>query len=312
MMEAKIEKKLLYEKWWNKYPRLKDVLLKTGLFLKYRTLKVCKLPNKIFLPSSRILYINPTENRGKALLLTNGVTQQRLANFWQKAVNELHPTFVVDIGVNYGECLFSTTYDEMTKVYGIEANHQLLPFLEQSRIEHPNREQIQIVYAFATDQEEGTHSFFVDKNWSGTSSGTRIVEHDMVEEYQVPSITINQLLADQLTSEDTLLFKIDVEGFEAYVLNGMNKVIQKANRVVGFIEFDSGFMKRAGTDMEAFFSRVKEHFYVYAYIQENHIQDISLVTYEELAAWWETDEIHTDLLLSTFPLPDLLKQLRYN
>ncbi|MFZ3588734.1 FkbM family methyltransferase [Bacillus sp. DJP31] len=307
MMEAKIERKALYEKWWVKYPYFKDVLLKTGLLLKYRTWNVQKLPNKISLPSSRTIYINPTENRGRALLLRDGVTQERLTSFWQKSVAVFKPTIVLDIGVNYGECIFSTTYNKKTTIIGVEANEQLLSYIDQSRLDHPNRDQIQIVYGFATNSEKETHSFFVDKNWSGTSSGTKMVEHDLVEEFQVPSVTINTLLKNQVRKHDRLLFKIDVEGFESFVLEGMYDILKETKEAIGFIEFDSEYMKRAGTSLSQFFEKLKEEFHIYAYVADNQIKDITALSYKELEQWWQSDEIHTDLILSTMPLPRELK-----
>lgn len=54
--------------------------------------------------------------------------KKRLTNFWINAINEYSPDLLIDVGVNYGECIFSTNYPKHTQIYGIEANRDLLKY----------------------------------------------------------------------------------------------------------------------------------------------------------------------------------------
>ncbi|MEH7255577.1 hypothetical protein V7111_26055, partial [Neobacillus niacini] len=99
--------KTFFLKMWENHPRTWKFFIDLGVLLKYKTLNTSKIPNKIVLPSSNAIFINSEENRGRALLISNGMTQKRLTNFWTKAVNDYSPDLVIDVGVNYGECIFS-------------------------------------------------------------------------------------------------------------------------------------------------------------------------------------------------------------
>ena len=88
--KASVRKPLLM-KMWEQYPKTWKFLIDLGILLKYKTLNISKLPNKIVLPSSMVLFVNSEENRGRALLISNGMTQKRLTNFWEKAVSDIKP-----------------------------------------------------------------------------------------------------------------------------------------------------------------------------------------------------------------------------
>src|SRR3569623_3622166 len=44
----------------------------------------------------------------------------------------LKPTTFIDVGVNYGECLFAKPLFDRTPTFGFEANPALLPYVEKS------------------------------------------------------------------------------------------------------------------------------------------------------------------------------------
>ncbi|MEH7177500.1 hypothetical protein [Neobacillus vireti] len=132
-------------KMWENYPRTWKFLIDVGIFLKYKTLNTSKIPNEIVLLSSNSIFVNSEENRGRALLISNGMTQKRLTNFWSLAVKEYSPDVAIDVGVNYGECIFSTNYPPHTQIYGVEANSDLLKFIHQSKEVHPNKDQMKIL-----------------------------------------------------------------------------------------------------------------------------------------------------------------------
>lgn len=284
---------------WERYPKSLKYILNIGVFVKYKTLNLNKLPNKIKLPSTNILYINPGENRGRALLIHDGVTQTRLTKFWLKAVKSFKPSLVLDIGVNYGECLFLTTYQSSARIYGIEANHNLIPYLEKSRQDHQNRNQIEIIHAFASDQEYEKKSFYVDTNWSGTSSGIQISAHKMVEKHEVKTITVDSIFKSEHLSQETLLFKIDVEGYEAFVLKGMENLITESKAVLGMIEFDSHYIPKSGVSIEDFLRFLQTYFKVFIFDHDDSLIQINDLTFDQLKSALKTSHIHTDLLLTT-------------
>jgi FkbM family methyltransferase len=292
-------RKPIFMKMWEKYPKTWKLLIDAGIFFKYKTLNSNKLPSQIKLPSSNVLYVNPNENRGRALLIKEGITQARLSSFWSSAVRQYEPTLVVDVGVNYGECLFSVSYPEGTKVYGIEANKHLFEYMVRSKEEHPNQAQIQLVHAFASDTEKEDQLFYIDTHWSGTSSASYMPSHQMIEETIVPTITVDSLFEQDELSAHDLLFKVDVEGFEGFVLKGMEKVVKNCRTAVGLIEFDSHYIRNSGMDIDEFLLFLHRRFTVYLYDAEDEIIPASGITYTELKKLFKSEYVHTDFLLLT-------------
>jgi hypothetical protein len=56
--------------------------------------------------------------------------------FWRDFNRHLAPGLIVDVGMNYGECLFGTDYGRESRLYGFEANPRQMPPLENSRRDH--------------------------------------------------------------------------------------------------------------------------------------------------------------------------------
>ena len=62
--------------------------------------------------------------------------------FWKQMCETTGCDLALDVGVNYGECLFTPTYQTSTTVIGYEANPQIDPYLEESKTLHPQGNQI--------------------------------------------------------------------------------------------------------------------------------------------------------------------------
>jgi FkbM family methyltransferase len=284
-------------KLWSKYPLTWKYLLNVGLFIKYKTINVEKLPTSIKLPSSFNLHINPKENRGRALLISNGMTQAHVTKFWERSVLAFSPTTVLDIGVNYGECLFSIKYSDETKIYGVEANGELIHYINKSMADHPNKNQMKIIHAFASNQKNKSQEFYIDKNWSGTSSGSDIYPK-MVEKHLVKTITVDSFLKELDVCQERILFKIDVEGFESFVLEGMEHVINQTKSMLGIIEFDSEYIQKSGTNLDSFLTNLASNFHVYLIDSLGELHLLTEVTLENLQHLFNSKGIHTDLVLT--------------
>ncbi|MEH7236438.1 FkbM family methyltransferase [Bacillus sp. JJ1562] len=290
--------KPIFVKLWENYPLFSKVILDVGIFLKYKTLKLTKIPNKITLPSRNVIYINNAENRGRALLISDGITQSRVTEFWGKAVESYKPSLVLDIGVNYGECIFSTTYERDTTIVGIEANKYLMDYIERSRQQHVNGNQINIIHAFAGEQEKPDQSFFIDTHWSGTSSGVQISEKNSIEKTEVPAITVDSLFNQKMVSNQRLLFKIDVEGYEFMVLKGMRNLLNNSRDILGIVEFDSRYLEKAGIDLDSYLAFLDGYFEIQFYDADNQLKKLSSPSISEFMKEFGGEHVHTDLIVS--------------
>lgn len=134
---------------------------------KYRRLR----PDHLSLAGSRhALFVNPADRRGRFLLRHSELYAAHLKEFWRWSADVFAPSLVIDLGLNYGEFLFSGTYPTARRVVGIEANMGLEPWIVRSSERHPNSDAIEIHYVIATDKSHGDAVLYRNTRWSGTSS----------------------------------------------------------------------------------------------------------------------------------------------
>ncbi|MEH7177501.1 FkbM family methyltransferase [Neobacillus vireti] len=147
---------------------------------------------------------------------------------------------------------------------------------------------------FAADKEE-EKTFYVDKHWSGTSSAAYRPTHDMVEQTTVSSVSIDSIIEEDVTNKN-ILFKVDVEGYEAFVLRGMTELIQKSASALGFIEFNSEYIEKTGVNVNNFLQFLQQHFSVYIYKKDKLVNG-NLLTLTDLQKLFESNYVHTDIIL---------------
>ncbi len=266
-------------------------------------------PESVTLPGTQQkLHLDPRDYRARKMIIMNCCVRNsvpRNQRFWRMAVDELQPTTALDVGLNFGECMLSTTYPVTTALFAFEANVKLKPFIDKSLAAHPNRKQIECLYQLATDQEEESE-FWVKDNWSGGSTAAAPDANSDPGSYRKTTVTstrVDTVLQRNRANTDTLFFKIDVEGYEYRVLLGMLQTIATSQNAVGFIEFDPVLLKRAGEDVSAFWSFLKQNFRMFAFGAHDCWHDCNTFGPEEMATTYGPG-FHTDLLLVKSDTPD--------
>ncbi|WP_158737179.1 FkbM family methyltransferase [Alteribacillus sp. YIM 98480] len=244
---------------------------------------------------NNVIYVDENDKKGKDLIRTNGFSQPRVVNFWRRAVKKLNPTVVFDVGLNYGEVLFSTQYHPKTVITGIEANSKLSPYINQTLTKHPNGDQIKIIYALASDKNSKFRNFYINQR-SGDSSvfSTGVRPQKKVK---VNSVKIDQLFSQRSFAKDTLLFKIDVEGYEWNVLKGMLNTLKTCNGSAGCIEFNIAYLERVGINVEQFLRFLDKKFYVYPIGRDNNLIKIKSLNLENVKKYFASDKRCNDLVL---------------
>ncbi|WP_440894783.1 FkbM family methyltransferase [Amphibacillus sp. Q70] len=243
------------------------------------------------------ILINLSDRRGLWLVTKQNKNQQNLNTFWTKAVNEFNPDIVIDVGVNYGEALFATKYNKDTKIIGIEANPNLIKYIEYSKTLHPNADQFEIVNAIASFEKKDNHDFYIDRSWSG-KSGVLKASQKNSEDYdhlKIESITIDELISTTNIPGEKVLFKIDVEGFEFEVLRGMSKIIQCGKDILGYVEIDNQFLREQKVNIENYVTFLTRYFRVSILSDQKCVK----LTKESLLELLKRNEkLHTDLILN--------------
>ncbi|MBO8163448.1 MAG: FkbM family methyltransferase [Brevibacillus sp.] len=252
-----------------------------------------------FADTHTVLYVDSAELRGKYLTTVTGITQPAVTTFWRRAVRQWKPTIALDVGMNYGEVIFSTLYEGHTRIVGIEANRLLSPCIRQSLADHPNQRQMTIVYALASDRQQQNATFYVDRNWSGTSTALPLYNHKHMEEQVIEAITVDSLFSIQPLVGERLLFKIDVEGYERHVLRGMSRLLASCSGVLGLIECNTTFLQAAGVNPVHFFDELLQDFTVYVLASTDRLLFFSPLSVDGLRRFYDKDAVECNLLLAS-------------
>lgn len=194
------------------------------------------------------LFVDFSDKRGRRLAI-HGLSQPEIRNLWFELCDKLQPTIVIDIGANYGEFSLSQQIPSARKVWLIEANETLCHFLRKTIENFPSSSLVELsnVIAGPSDLHDTAQTIFINTSWSGMSSVLSSGEKKDIRESKVRSISIDRELKTG-SSESRVAFKIDVEGFEGQVLEGMTELISQSEACLGLIEFNKDSLRSAGTD----------------------------------------------------------------
>ena len=227
--------------------------------------------------SAAVLSCNPRDPRVRKKLIHDTVRFNIPRNraFWNRAVDTLQPQTAIDVGVNYGECLFTATYPRGTRALGFEANPNLERYLERSRANHPQSEQISLHIGLVGNKHKETADFHIDTQWSGSSSAVQHAgDSERYQTIQIPTLSVDGVIDDLGHRVENLLFKIDVEGYESFVLSGMTQVLERAAWSVGYIEINALSAEAAGVDLATYLADLQARFHVLGFDRAGRLVDL--------------------------------------
>jgi len=209
-------------------------------------------------PGRTKVHVNPDDHRAfkKLVMDTARGRESTPMRFWREHA-EIHPrATMLDIGANYGECIFNSRYEQQTCI-AVEANPGLCKYLNRSRRNHQHVDGIHIVNTLLGDNEASDVPFYFTPQWTGGGSGVP-PQDDGATVVHVSERTLDSLLDDfSVDANDPLLFKMDVEGFEAKVFHGFQKITQFDQRL-GILEFDTDMIERSGESPKELFQCLSE------------------------------------------------------
>ena len=206
--------------------------------LRRRVLRVAfavRRPDRVDMPNGRTLYLDRADGRSFTLWQTSGNVNRRSMALWQ-ALLRLHPwSLILDVGANHGEMLLWPELPRNARVYAFEPNPALVPLLRRSLADSGVAAEVVEAAVGATDGRIALH---LDRRWSGTSSLVAANTSGDYRTVEVPVTRLDSVLAglDGPAPGDSLLVKIDVEGLEAEVLQGLRPALNRWDRVAVMVE----------------------------------------------------------------------------
>ncbi len=249
----------------------------------------------------RKIAVNPGDLRARNMLLQKGVRYYSSVQFFIYSCAYFLPVDIfLDIGANYGECLFALPLYKKVKVRGYEANAGLLKYLKKSKTYNDDLHDLAITWYAVTNRAGEMISFYIDTEWSGKSSALLMKNQGSVLRIDVPTTSIDHEM-NQLGGCKMLLVKVDVEGFEPLVVEGAAKVNRDIPNIIYLLEFDSKFLMRGGIEPKAFFNKLAAQFRVYklSYRHINPVKDFMHLSAQQQGS----SRIHVDLILTKFRDP---------
>ena len=278
----------------------KSIIHAPRIFARYGTLR----PSRVQLVGcTHWVHIDPTDRRAVKKFIQDPI-RGRISPpraFWGAFNQHLKPAVAVDVGVNYGECLFGICYAARTRIFGFEANPRLSPLLEKSRVAHPDGARMTITNGIVSDQTSDQVPFYVNPTWSGGASAiSSLNSGGGILSFHITARTLDSIIPLELVRDQCLLFKMDIEGYESRAFGGFQQTLKAASLAVGFIEFDSTYITAAGESPEAYFQRLAQLFDVFRLIDSRKQLLTPVGDYSALPYSRATDSrIHTDLILVT-------------
>ena len=187
------------------------------------------------------IYVDPQDRGGAVNLLTNGRIEEAELKVLRRI---LRPGMVMlDIGANYGyySMVAAPFLRSGGRIIGFEPNPRLLQLYRNS-IHLNGFGGIIEPHGLGVSDRNGSIKFEVEIGYPG---GGRIPRPDDPprsghETIEVPVVRLDDLLPADLVVD---FVKIDVEGHEAHVVNGMRGLIARSPNIVIFMEFFFDFFK---------------------------------------------------------------------
>jgi FkbM family methyltransferase len=154
----------------------------------------------------------------------------------------------IDIGANIGYfCLLAAS----------KKNVEVLAFEPSPRERNRLYDNIQLnaftnvsVFPYALSDEEQKLHLSIARDWNpGLNSFIVDLGSERVDSIEVGCYRFDSLITDEILKKVKVI-KMDVEGYEMTVLNGMTGSMQKLQNAKFILEINSSFLKKAGASVE--------------------------------------------------------------
>lgn len=164
----------------------------------------------------------------------------------------------IDIGANLGyfTCLLGRLAGPTGRVVSVEPEPNNLALLQEN-VANNSLAEIVKIFPVAVGSEDGSATLNLYKN--SNRGRHSIVGKGFGNQIEVPVRKLDSLIDQVFQPHETIdFFKIDVEGYEPYVIQGAPKTLSRVQSMV--MEYAPYILKHAGADLPEFLSTLGKHF----------------------------------------------------
>lgn len=188
------------------------------------------------------LYVNG-ESNDFSWYKQRGVFEERASLLYSFLKNERFNVFV-DVGANYGYIsILAQKNNPNLKIYSFEADPCLISIIQEN-FKINGIENFEIINAIIAAEDDNNTTFSLNPN--GTLDNR--VSMANWTKVNVPSMKLDNVLANKIFENDRFFIKIDTQGYEQFVLSGAERTLQKSDNWLIKMEFAPNWLRSQGSD----------------------------------------------------------------
>ncbi|MEO9070116.1 MAG: FkbM family methyltransferase [Ginsengibacter sp.] len=186
--------------------------------------------------------INTHDSVGRDLFF-DGIYEPRTIRIIEKNLSE--GDVMIDAGANIGAISLPIAKKKNVTIFGFEPAHHIYKTLQKNIV--INKLKNMKALPLALSNEAGEVDFYESDRVHGWSG---IVKIDSFLHYKVPATTLDSFTKEN-NIEEIAVLKVDVQGWEYFVLKGAEELINQKKIKNIIFEFEWWAEKNAGLDMGA-------------------------------------------------------------
>ena len=129
---------------------------------------------------------------------------------------------------------------------------------------------IEVINALVGKEPSGQRDFYINDAKSGSSTAVAAIAEIAASSrtIKIDTVSVDSCVNERNITAGSVVFKIDVEGYEPHVLLGMKDTVGKARTAVGFVEYNTGYLQKSGWTAQQYQEQALSSFDLYVPIKK--------------------------------------------